>query len=228
MVSKHSETDDILGMPGYYLGLICPCALIVGAVIVLYVVMCQCLYPLILAIMSWSTGKEYVYQTKSTFSTFSQSYCGFIMFPILVLITMKKDLTIFMKVGSFGVIFILFLIFFIITVGIESFGNTDFSIGTAEESNNTDWLGDQRTLVTFNLNFAPLAGNLCTGFFLHTCSLSVLRSSKNPEKTHRDLFYGYLLVFFSYASVGLFGYFGFIGTNFTQYFVNEEGTPLAG
>ena len=56
----------------------------------------------------------------------------------------------------------------------------------------------------------------------------MLRASKNPEKTHRDLFYGYLLVFISYASVGLFGYFGFIGTNFTQYFINEEGTPLAG
>ena len=150
------------------------------------------------------------------------------MFPILILITMKKDLSIFMKVGSFGVIFILFLIFFIITVGIEAFGNTDFVFGTAEESNNTDWLGDQRTLVTFNLNFAPLAGNLCTGYFLHTCSLSVLRSSKNPEKTHRDLFLGYVLVFISYATVGLFGYFGFISTAFSQYFVNEEGTSLHG
>ena len=66
----------------------------------------------------------------------------------------------------------------------------------------------------FNLNFAPLAGDLCTGYFLHTCSLSVLRASKNPENTNRDLFLGYFLVFISYAIVGLFGYIGFIGSEF--------------
>jgi len=46
------------GMTGFYLGLLCPCALIVGAVVVFYVVMCQCLYPLILAIITWCTGVE--------------------------------------------------------------------------------------------------------------------------------------------------------------------------
>jgi hypothetical protein len=70
----------------------------------------------------------------------------------------------------------------------------------------------------FNLNFAPLAGDLCTGYFLHTCALPVLRASKNPEKNNRDLFYGYVLVFISYSVVGLFGYIGFMGTNYTDYF----------
>ena len=70
----------------------------------------------------------------------------------------------------------------------------------------------------FNLNFAPLAGDLCTGYFLHTCALPVLRASKNPEKNNRDLFYGYVLVFISYSVVGLFGYIGFMGTNYSSYF----------
>jgi len=67
-----------------------------------------------------------VYQTTSTFSAFSQAYCGFIMYPILILLTMKKDLSIFMRVGSFGVIFILFLMLFIVTVGVKSLDNTEF------------------------------------------------------------------------------------------------------
>jgi len=49
------------GQTGFYLGLLCPCALIVAAVVVFYVVMCQCMYPLILAIMTWCTGTEYEY-----------------------------------------------------------------------------------------------------------------------------------------------------------------------
>jgi len=40
-------------------------------------------------------------------------------------------LSIFMRVGSFGVIFILFLMFFIVTVGIKSLTNTEFEFGTA-------------------------------------------------------------------------------------------------
>lgn len=80
----------------------------------------------------------------------------------------------------------------------------------------------------FNLNFAPLAGDLCTGYFLHTCSLSVLRSSKNPEKNGRDLFLGYFLVFISYSIVGLFGYIGFMGYNFREFFINEENEKIHG
>jgi len=72
------------------------------------------------------------------------------------------------------------------------------------------------------MNFGPLAGDLCTGYFLHTCSLSVLRSSKNPEKNGRDLFIGYLLVWVSYSVVGLFGYIGFMGSNFSNYFIDAD------
>lgn len=183
---------------------------------------------MILCIISWCTGETYVYQTESVFNTFSQAYCGFILYPILIALTSKKDLSIFMRVGSLGVIFIMFLMIFIVAVGIKAFGNTEFSLGTMDQSNETVWDDPQRTLVMFNLNFAPLAGDLCTGYFLHTCSLSVLRSSKAPEKSNRDLFLGYLLVYISYSVVGVFGYVGFMGTNFATYFNLAEGTSLHG
>ena len=54
---------------------------------------------------------------------------------------------VFMKIGSFGVIFVCMLMIFIIYTGIKSLSNTDFSIGTAAESNATDWTGNKRTLV---------------------------------------------------------------------------------
>ena len=76
-----------------------------------------------------------------------------------------------------------------------------------------------RTIVLFNANFAPLAGILCTGYFLHTCSLPIMRSAKYPEKNTRNLFVSYLLVFLSYVIVGCFGYVGFLGTYFRNYYL---------
>ena len=118
-----------------------------------------------------------------------------------------------MRIGSFGVIFVIMLILFIIGTGVIALTDTHFSIGSTAESNVTDWLhSDERILVMFNVNFPPLLGILCTGYFLHTCSLPIIRSSKNPEKVGRDMFIGYLLVFLSYAIVGTIGYIGFMGT----------------
>ena len=67
-----------------------------------------------------------------------------------------------------------------------------------------------------------MLGILCSGYFLHTCSLSIVRNSKYPEKTNRDIFLGYLMVFFSYAIVGALGYIGYMGTNFSSYFEASE------
>jgi len=55
-----------------------------------------------------------------------------------------------------------------------------------------------------------------------------VRSAKHPEKNTRDLFIGYLLVFVSYSICGALGYFGFLGTKFTPYFVNVTKKCNAG
>ena len=76
-----------------------------------------------------------------------------------------------------------------------------------------------RTIVLFNANFAPLGGILCQGYFLHTCSLPIMRSAKKPENTSRNLFIGYFVVFLTYLIIGVFGYIGFLGTFFKAYYV---------
>jgi len=103
--------------------------LIVGAVAVYYVIMCSVLYPILLAIYVWCSGANPEYQDKPTFSSFSTSYCAIFLFPILVWLCSKKDLKVFMKVGSFGIVFVVFLMLFIVTTGIISLGNTQFSVG---------------------------------------------------------------------------------------------------
>jgi sodium-coupled neutral amino acid transporter 9 len=218
------------GKCGYYTGLISPALIIVGAVSVYFVIMTELMYPVLLAIYAWISGTDPELAMDPTFKKFSSSYCALFLFVVLVLICMKKDISIFLKIGSFGVIFIIILMIFIICVGVIAFTNTEFYLGSAQDAYDMtieDWQGDMRYLVLFNANFSPLAGILCAGYFLHTCSLPIIRSSRNPEKNSRDVFLGYFFVYLSYAICGVLGYIGFLGTDFTDYFVtNWPNTAL--
>ena len=80
----------------------------------------------------------------------------------------------FMKVGSFGVVFIFMLIIFILVTGVVALTNTEFTFGSAEESAATDWSEGLRTLTLANSSFSPLAGILGTGYFLHSISLPIV------------------------------------------------------
>ncbi len=61
----------------------------------------------------------------------------------------------------------------------------------------------------FNSNYKALVGILCGGYYLHNISLPIYRNSKHPEKNVRDIFIGFFLVFLSYATCGILGYYGF-------------------
>jgi len=133
-----------------------------------------------------------------------------------------------MRIGSFGIVFVVMIMLFIIGVGILALTNTSFEFGSYKTSQLTDWDTDTRTLVLFYTNFSPLAGILCTGYFLHTCSLPILRSAKNPEHNVRDLSWGYFLVFISYTLCGCMGYMGFIGYRFKDYYLTHTDPSLYG
>ncbi len=59
-------------------------------------------------------------------------------------------------------------------------------------------------------------GILGGGYYLHNISLPIVRNAANPKNNVRDVFIGYFLVFASYVLCGLFGYYGFTGTYFTE------------
>lgn len=121
------------GKAAYYATLIAPGFLILGAVTVYFVIMSSLLYPITLCIYTWCSGNVVEPLTNPTFAHYSSSYTSLLLFAILVLICSKKDLGIFLRIGSFGVAFIIFLMVFIIATGIIAFGDTTFMIGAASD-----------------------------------------------------------------------------------------------
>ena len=101
--------------------------------------MAQVLYPDLLALYAWSGGNPTTFDIDPSFSRFSTSYVSLVLFFVLVIICNKKDINVFMRIGSFGVIFVVLLMIFIIATGVLAFSNTEFSIGTVSQSDATEW-----------------------------------------------------------------------------------------
>lgn len=134
---------------------------------------------------------------------------------------MKKNLGIFVKINTFGVIPIIIIVLFIIGIGFYSFTNTTFVYSLPEKIRNP-----QAALIYMtNSGFPPLMGILGGGYYLHNITLPIIRNSKNPENNKRDVLIGYFLVFISYIVCGSLGYYGFSGSYFFDY-INRNGGQL--
>ena len=132
------------------------------------------------------------------------------MFVLLVTVTASRDLSIFVKINTFGVVFTIMICLFICYFGVLAMLNRKIVWEYADYG----WLGyiDEEStnrLILFNSNYHCLFGILCGGFYLHNISLPIYRNAKNPENNVRDVFLGFLLVFLSYAICGVLGYMGF-------------------
>jgi hypothetical protein len=123
-----------IGNFGFYAALLCPAVLILGAVVVYYVLLCQALYPLLLAIYALCSSTHPTEQIKPVWNHFSTVYVALALFPILVWLCSKKDLSIFMRIGSFGIVFVVMIMTFIIGVGILAITDTTFEFGSYETS----------------------------------------------------------------------------------------------
>jgi len=211
------------GMPGYIIGLIAPIGFCFGVLIVIFIIMSQLLYAIILACVSWIAGVQPVMSYEPTFSEFSPGYTSVMLFVFLFILCNVKDMTILNKLQSVGALFIIFLIIFMIGTGIYGLTNTEYRFvmtGAPTE----DWSGDSpvRTLVMFNLNFSPLIGMLCVAYNLHHLGLPIVKTHRFPEKISSDLFITYSLVFLTYIAVGIFGYIGFTGLYFNTYYASKN------
>lgn len=94
-----------------------------------YVLLCQALYPLLLAVYALCAQSKPEEQAKPVWDAFSTRYCAVLLYPILVWLCSKKDLSIFMRIGSFGIVFVVIIMVFIIGCGILSLTDTNFSLG---------------------------------------------------------------------------------------------------
>jgi len=116
------------GKWAYYCGFISTLLIMVAAVCAYFVILSQMLYFILLALIEWTTKTHLEVVTKPDFSVFSLGYMALTVFVIEFVITLKKDLTIFIKLMSFGSFFIIALIVFIIGFGFYALGTTHFDI----------------------------------------------------------------------------------------------------
>ena len=84
------------------------------------------LYSILLALIEWIFRIHITPVSTLDFGTFSLSYVAIMVFVIEIFITNKKDLSIFIKMVSFGAVFIISLMSFIIGFGFYALGTTDF------------------------------------------------------------------------------------------------------
>ena len=84
-------------------------------------------------------------------------------------------------------------------------------------------------MILFGSNVGPLSGLLGVGYFLHPCSIPIVRKNRNQANNERDLSIGFTLVFLTYTVIGVFGYIGFSGRQFEQFasVANPENWPIA-
>lgn len=146
------------------------------------------------------------------FSFFSIIYCGvvisLIVFPLLIL----KNMTILIKLNSFGIYFVSVLLLFVISMGVYSMATTSFDFEYIKN------IGQEgvRHLYLFGEKPAVLAGTLSLGYFSHSFVLPLMKNNAKQENNKRDLLLGYLLVMLTYIIVGLSGYIGFSGSYFKK------------
>lgn len=210
LVAAGADTDytDTLmkqfGRRGWLSGMVLFILNLCIPIILYFQLLAQNLYPIILAI----AGSERPLDTAVDFSEFSYSYTCVIVMGVLMLMTAIRNVGVFVKINTFGVLFILMIIVFIVATGIYAFTNTHFVFSPIEHPG--------QEIKLFAGAFGPLMGILGGGYYLHNITLPIIRNSAKPENNVRDVFIGYLLVFLSYSICGVMGYFGFSGSYFTE------------
>ena len=146
-----------------------------------------------------------------------------------LVITAKKDLSIFIRLMTYGSAFIIALVLFIIGFGFYGIGTTNYEVLPTSEPvpciTRTD-SGQHGYIKLFNADFSPLAGALGIGYFLHTVSLPIVRNNAVQKNNERDVLVGYLLVGFTYMSVGLMGSIGFMGRYFFEHYIKFKVTEM--
>ena len=72
-----------------------------------------------------------------------------------------------------------------------------------------------RNLFLFGTNPGIITGTFSIGMFCHSVILPLMKNNKKPENNQRDLFFGYVCVTLTYIIIGIMGYIGFSGSDYS-------------
>ena len=171
------------GKWAYYLGFISTLLIMIAAVTSYFINLSSMLYYIILAVLEWThaISQDFKPVTSADFGVFSQAYVTLIILGMELLITAKKDLSIFIRLMTYGSAFIIALVLFIIGFGFYGIGTTTYEVLPTSEPvpciTRTD-SSQHGYIKLFNADFSPLAGALGIGYFLHTVSLPIVRNNE--------------------------------------------------
>lgn len=86
---------------------------------------------MILAVIEVSGGEQQDLDLSVNWSRFSYSWTCVIVVVLTFVMTLAKDLSLFVKINQFGVIFICGIVVFLISMGVKALFETNFTISEA-------------------------------------------------------------------------------------------------
>lgn len=141
----------------------------------------------------------------------------------MTIVCQRRDINFYIGMQAYGSIAIVAFVIIIIGQGIHSMTNTNYvalSYPTKEFSQyyeDKDLDTNVRAFFLINTNFAPLAGILGISYYLPQMSVPIVRANINQKNNERDLRIAYIVTCLIFIITGTFGYFGFLGVQFTEY-----------
>eukprot|EP01105_Mastigella_eilhardi_P016496 TRINITY_DN3775_c0_g1_i2.p1 TRINITY_DN3775_c0_g1~~TRINITY_DN3775_c0_g1_i2.p1 ORF type:complete len:354 (-),score=91.21 TRINITY_DN3775_c0_g1_i2:473-1432(-) len=175
----------VLGRPGRYVAWFGSVLVLLGAGIIYFILMSSNLQSLVEGIVARISDGDF--RLTAWWGTWTvPAYAFIIMLPLLNL----RDFSVFVRINSVGILWVLYVIVFII-------------ISSAMEIEP----GQQYAIVETKCLY--LAGILSLSFFAHNFVLNVTQKS-NPRYALRDVTIGFCLSGVSYTIVGLIGYIGLV------------------
>jgi amino acid permease len=115
------------GQNGWYFGMTCFIMNLYVPILIFFQLMAQNLCPVLLALIDLCSGANTDMNTKPNWGEFNYTWTCVIIFFIVFAMTAIKDLNIFVRINSFGVIFITLIILMIMGLGFYSFSDTKFT-----------------------------------------------------------------------------------------------------
>ena len=117
------------GRKGYIVGMVSFCVNLMVPIIIFFQLLSQDLYPIILAVMDLC-GAHTDYEPSKlfppVFDKFSYTWTCVVIFVIIFGMTAPRDVSLYVKINSFGVVFISIVVVFLIGMGFYSLGNTTY------------------------------------------------------------------------------------------------------
>ena len=185
-----------------------------GATFIYFLIINQNLYPclcLFLKVFNIDIDGE---DLTPHFGRFSLFYCALIVCVIVFPFTMLQEMHFLAKFNSYGIYFVSALLVFVIYTGIRTLATDTFHF---EYKENIEGSKD-RNLFLFGTNPGILTGTFSIGMFCHSVILPLMKNNRKPENNQRDLFLGYVCVTLTYIIIGIMGYIGFSGSEYSSDF----------